>query len=291
MISVVWSDLSRPEGLSGLDVDVWSDGASERRRSAPASLHAAGLFSSLSGALVEQYRKRMSRCWPLATLTVNLPDLLEQPWAGEPQTHQSVSMYSSLTLCAVCNIDCADGFMKSIWWSFTMYGSVSAPGQGISRSLWPYFSQFWGKKNGIEIFFNCVKSELVEKMSESEMWEIQTELQDEKSELWGKKLNCEKVWIARKNVIVSYKVRIARYEVRIVIKFYLKKKSLNCKIWSRNCKKKCRIVRKKSELWGKNRIAEEDRTVRKKIELSHNSNLSLQSQNCKIWTKNCNKKM
>ncbi len=171
MISVVWSDLSRPEGLSGLDVDVWSAGASERRRSAPASLHAAGLFSSLSGAAGGAVPQTHVPMLTFSTLTVNLPDLLEQPWAGEPQTHQSVSMYSSLTLCAVCNIDCADGLMKSIWWSFTMYGSVSAPGQGIKRSLWPYFSQFWGKKNGIEIFFNCVKSELVEKMSESEMWD------------------------------------------------------------------------------------------------------------------------
>ncbi len=113
MISVVWSDLSRPEGLSGLDVDVWSAGASERRRSAPASLHAAGLFSSLSGAAGGAVPQTHVPMLTFSTLTVNLPDLLEQPWAGEPQTHQSVSMYSSLTLCAVCNIDC--------WWVYEIH--------------------------------------------------------------------------------------------------------------------------------------------------------------------------
>lgn len=116
--SVVWSDLSHPEGLSGLVVDVWSAGASERRRSAPASLHAAGRFSSLSGAAGGAVPQTHVPMLTVSNLETEPSGSTEQPWAGAlteedgSDSPQTISLSYSTEPLTLCDIDWSDGLLN-----------------------------------------------------------------------------------------------------------------------------------------------------------------------------------
>lgn len=159
--SVVWSDLSHPEGLSGLVVDVWSAGASERRRSAPASLHAAGRFSSLSGAAGGAVPQTHVPMLTVSNLETEPSGSTEQPWAGAlteedgSDSPQTISLSYSTEPLTLCDIDWSDGLLNPSD-DPSVYGSLVLLQDKEFKANRDLVSCNSEKKNGIEVLtYNC----------------------------------------------------------------------------------------------------------------------------------------